>query len=71
MTLMQHQFALAEGAEFKSVRWNATSGEHMEFRTAMDMFQFAADNDWEFVTVVPSGKTGTYRQYYFKRNSEN
>ena len=64
---MQHQYALAEGAEFRSVRWTATSGESKEFRTSMDLFKFAAENDWEFVTVVPSGKTGTYRQYYFKR----
>ena len=35
----------------------------------MDLFKFAEENDWEFVTVVPSGKTGTYRQYYFKRQT--
>ncbi len=67
---MQHQYALAEGAEFKSVRWSDTTGWSNEFRTSMELFQFAADNGWDFVTVVPSGKTGTYRQYYFKRDIE-
>lgn len=67
---MQHQFALAEGAEFRTVRWSETSGEKIEFKNSMDLFRYAADHDWEFVTVVPSGKTGTYRQYYFKRTVE-
>ncbi|MGV3614547.1 MAG: hypothetical protein ACO1SV_04345 [Fimbriimonas sp.] len=68
--MMQHQYALAEGAEYRPVRWSETSGEHKEFPSSMDLFKFAADEGWEFVTVIPSGKTGNYRQYYFKRASE-
>jgi hypothetical protein len=71
MRVMQHQYALAEGAEFRSVRWNETNGDHKEFPSSMDLFRFASENGWEFVTVVPSGKTGTYRQYFFKRAVEN
>lgn len=70
MPVMEHQYALAEGAEFRSVRWSDTSGTNQEFRSSMELFRYAAEKGWEFVTVVPSGKTGTYRQYYFKRTIE-
>ena len=63
---MQFHYALAEGAVFRTMHWVDTSGEDQEFGTEMEMFKHAGQAGWELVTVYVSGKTGNYRQYYFK-----
>jgi hypothetical protein len=68
---MQHPYALAEGAKYRPLRWNEPSGEHKEFPNSIDLFRFIAEHGWEFVTVIPRGKTGTYRQDSFKRSTDS
>lgn len=65
---MQVHYALAEGAEYRPLRWTEASGNRKEFPNELALLQHAEKEAWDLVTVIASGKTGTYRQYFFKRN---
>lgn len=68
MRVMQYHYALAEGAEYRPLRWHETSGKHQEFPNETELLKHAESESWDLITVIPSGKLGTYRQYYFKRS---
>jgi hypothetical protein len=69
MPNVQYHYALVEGAVFRPLRWTDTAGEDQEFPSEIEMFRHAGNGGWELVTVYVSGKTGNYRQYYFKQMS--
>lgn len=67
---MQYRYALAEGAMYRSLKWHEISGGDKEFQTETEMLHHAEIQGWDLVTVLASGHSGNYRQWYFKHPSE-
>lgn len=70
ITTMHYRYAIAEGALYKPLKWKETSGSIQEFPNESDMLKHAELECWDLVTVLASGTTGTYRQWFFKQTTE-
>jgi hypothetical protein len=63
---MQYRYALAEGAMYRPIKWKEDAQDTKEFPTEVAMFHHAESQGWDLVTVLASGHSLNYRQWYFK-----
>lgn len=67
LATMQYRYAIAEGALYRTLKWKETAGSLQEFLNENEMLRHAEADGWDLVTVLASGQSGNYRQWFFKQ----